>query len=130
MQESECSGKKPPVQYKEPEGLIARFFWRLWTKFTVTFALSMLESWEIALICKKAPFSFRPKQTNRFVLQVIIFGVTATLITVGLVRYTPQTIALAARRAQYYLSGSDVDVQLSMTGWSTAEKLGNTHVDL
>ena len=62
--------------------------------------------------------------------QVIIFGVTATLITVGIVRYTPQTIALASRRAQYYLLGSDADAQLDVAGWGIAEKLGNAHVDL
>lgn len=42
---------KPKAQYKEPEGVIARFFWRLWIKISVLMAFSMLETWEIALIC-------------------------------------------------------------------------------
>lgn len=47
----ETSGKR--IHYKEPEGFVARLFWRLWMKFSVTFALSMMETWEIALICER-----------------------------------------------------------------------------
>lgn len=62
-------------------------------------------------------------------VEVIITGITAGLVTVGLVRYFPQAIIAAARRAQYYVSGSDSDVQLGLGAWG-AEKLASTSTRL
>ena len=67
--------------------------------------------------------------TDEDALLVIITGVTASLVTFGLVRYFPQAIVAAARRAQYYLSGSDAEVQFNMAGWG-ADKLAGTRLEL
>ncbi|OCB84990.1 hypothetical protein A7U60_g7945 [Sanghuangporus baumii] len=90
-QKGSMSSKKRGYQYQQPEGLIAGFFWRLWMKLTTTFALSMLETWEIVLI-------------------FIITGSVTLLVTAAFVRYFPHAVWFATQQARYYLSGSDVSL--------------------
>ncbi|KAI5119052.1 hypothetical protein M0805_005918 [Coniferiporia weirii] len=75
-------------KYKQPSGLVANAAWRVWIWTETTFALSLMEPWEIFLI-------------------FAIFGITFIFVTVGMVRYFPHAIVSASRRAQYYFSGSD-----------------------
>ncbi|KAH8114484.1 hypothetical protein DFH11DRAFT_1594743 [Phellopilus nigrolimitatus] len=75
-------------KYKQPSGLVSGFIWRIWIWTETTFALSLMEPWEIILI-------------------FIVVGIMTMVLTVGLVRYFPHTIMAALQRAQYYFSGSD-----------------------
>jgi hypothetical protein len=76
-------------------------------------------------------FSLISYTTNSFLTfytssKVALTGVTVGLITVGLVRYFPHTIQFAVRRAQYYLSGSESDVDVQWRAgkvWEAATSL-------
>ncbi|PAV17159.1 hypothetical protein PNOK_0722300 [Pyrrhoderma noxium] len=82
----ETSNKKK--EYVQPDGFFASSLWRLWIKTKTTFALSMMEPWEILLI--------------------FVITITMTMfVTVGLFRYFPHSIVSATRRANYYFSGAD-----------------------
>lgn len=52
----ETSNKKK--EYVQPDGFFASSLWRLWIKTKTTFALSMMEPWEILLICELIDHSY------------------------------------------------------------------------
>lgn len=52
-------------QYEQPDGFFAGLIWRLWIKTKVTFALSMMEPWEIIIICEQ---SFSQRQPHELKL--------------------------------------------------------------
>lgn len=37
---------------RKPKGKVAVFFWRIWIWLSTTFALSIMEPWELVLVCK------------------------------------------------------------------------------
>lgn len=45
--------------YVQPDGVLAKLRWRAWIWLQTTFALSMMEAWEIIVICGICLYSIR-----------------------------------------------------------------------
>ncbi|KAH9916735.1 uncharacterized protein BXZ73DRAFT_53579 [Epithele typhae] len=76
------------LPYRPPRSFIGKFFWRRRVWVEVTFALSMMEPWEKAVV-------------------LVVTYLTLGLLFTGIFFYLPHHLVFINERAAYYLFGRD-----------------------
>jgi len=84
------------------------FFWKKRLLFESTFALTVYEPWEKAVVCE-SPFCFTFSTPNKLFraldTKVTLFAILFSAMAVALVTFLPQRLVSMRQRTIYYLWG-------------------------
>lgn len=94
---------------RPPGSRLGNFMWRCKMWIWTTFAFSMLEPWEIMLLCTCPSIVIARPPADIIICKVTIFSVFFILVITGLFRYLPLQLVFMKRRAAYYLWGQEVE---------------------